>query len=277
MKLILEHRRDVVEFPCVQRRRVENGLQPSKDSVCGSIENCCGSSPRDLIREKGPMFSWLLLWAIAWWIAAVSAGRGSFSLCCWHACLSQVLDRKSLPDFFLRLRIWCNVRRSSPAVVWTQATWIGSCLSLISAGSIASTALHFRCFPPVSMQQPIGWWRVSVGRVGCRRRTRGLQRLVKKQLISHPRCRGWTRVVSGLILAKLRIGGIAAVTVQRFDLWSWLIDFDAGWKRRSRPSHIQRQRTTLEALLGGCRGYTEWSRNLRNFRGIYWQNYLHQK
>ena len=38
MKLIPEHRRDVVKFPCV-RRRVENGLQPSPDSVLGSVEN----------------------------------------------------------------------------------------------------------------------------------------------------------------------------------------------------------------------------------------------
>ena len=42
MKLISEYRRDVVEFPCVRDqpgRRVENGLPPSLDSVCGSVEN----------------------------------------------------------------------------------------------------------------------------------------------------------------------------------------------------------------------------------------------
>ena len=68
------------------------------------------------------------------------------------------LDRKSLPDSLRRLRIWCSVlrfacsrSRSSPAVVWTQATWIGSCLSSTSAGSIASTARHLGCIPPVSI------------------------------------------------------------------------------------------------------------------------------
>ena len=48
MKLILEHRRDVVKFPCVRDqpgRRVENGLQPSQDSVRGSIENAEPTSP----------------------------------------------------------------------------------------------------------------------------------------------------------------------------------------------------------------------------------------
>ena len=42
MKLIPEHRRDVVEFLCVRDqpgRRVENGLQPSQDSVLGSVDN----------------------------------------------------------------------------------------------------------------------------------------------------------------------------------------------------------------------------------------------
>ena len=42
MKLIPEHRRDVVEFPCVHDqpgRRVENGLQLSQVSVHGSVEN----------------------------------------------------------------------------------------------------------------------------------------------------------------------------------------------------------------------------------------------
>ena len=42
MKLIPEHRRDVVKFPGVRDqpgRRVENGLQPSQDSVRGSMEN----------------------------------------------------------------------------------------------------------------------------------------------------------------------------------------------------------------------------------------------
>ena len=58
-------------------------------------------------------------------------------------------------------------------------------------------------------------------------------------------------MVPGLILAARRI---AAVTVRRFERWSWLIDFDAGWKRRSRPAQIPRHRTTLEALLGECCG-----------------------
>ena len=41
MKLIPEHRRDVVEFPCIRDqpgRRVENGLQSSQDSARGSVE-----------------------------------------------------------------------------------------------------------------------------------------------------------------------------------------------------------------------------------------------
>ena len=41
MKLISEHRRDVVEFSCVRDqpgRRVENELQSSQTSVRGSVE-----------------------------------------------------------------------------------------------------------------------------------------------------------------------------------------------------------------------------------------------
>ena len=201
---------------------------------------------------------WLPLWAIVRLIAAASTERSSFSLYCWHAGPSSVLDRMSLPDSLRRLRIWCSVlqfactrSRSLPAVVWTRATWIGSCLSSTSAGSIASTARHFRCILPISLQQSIGWWRGSVGRVDCRQRTIGPQCRVKWQLISHLRCREWTRVVPGLILAARRI---ASVAVRRFDHWSWLIDSDAGWKMRSRLAQIRIHRTILEALLRECRG-----------------------
>ena len=43
-----------------------------------------------------------------------------------------------------------------------------------------------------------------------------------------------------MILAACRI---AAVSLRRFDHWSWLIDFDAGWKMRSRPAQIRRHQT----------------------------------
>ena len=87
---------------------------------------CCCSSPRDLIQGNGPMSSRLAQWVIVWWIAAVSAGRSSFLLCCWHAGPFPVLDRKSLPDSLQRLRISCGVprfvytvSRSLLAVAWT--------------------------------------------------------------------------------------------------------------------------------------------------------------
>ena len=51
-----------------------------------------------------------------------------------------------------------------------------SCLSSISADSIASTARHYRCIPRTTS---LDWWRGSVDRVDYRRRTSELQLRVK--------------------------------------------------------------------------------------------------
>ena len=148
---------------------------------------CCCSSPRDLIRGNGPM---------SFEASIVSDRLMDRSCLSWKKQLLVILlicrsipssGSKVTPRFLADFE---NLMQCSPICIHCVSAVFASCcldpshmnwvLSEFSFSRlIASTAQHFRCIPPVSMQQSIDRWRGSVGRVDCRRRTNGLQHRVK--------------------------------------------------------------------------------------------------
>ena len=189
MKLIPEHGRDVVEFPCVRDqpgRRVENGLQPSQDSVRGSVENAvaiihatwyegmdqclCGFHC-----ERSPDGSQLsqLEEAASRYVVDMQV-HPQF----WIESHSQILcggwefDGMFSNLHALRLDLRQLLFGPEPhelGFVWVQFQPVRSHPPLDL----------FDAFRQSRMQQSIDWWRGSVGRVVCRRHTSGLQHRVK--------------------------------------------------------------------------------------------------